>query len=183
MEYFDGNPRFAADAKGLVQRGHLTRALAAHVSGIDASITRRNFRERDQFLRVGIRSRGILQGGGDSECALLHSLLNQIAHLKAQPLVAAGLGDDQAQVGVDHALLGLEVAALDPLGEFDLLGGGQQRVDPSLLEEQLERLARPAFLITTGGALDSANSAAALTRIGGPLARVGTRAPATTARP
>jgi hypothetical protein len=40
---------------------------------------------------------------------------------EALALVAAGVRDDEAQVRVDHALLGLEVAALDALGELDLL--------------------------------------------------------------
>src|SRR5205823_206796 len=47
-----------------------------------------------------------------------HALLHQVLHRQAQPLVAAGLGYDQAQVGVDHALFGLEVAALNSLGEL-----------------------------------------------------------------
>ncbi len=76
-----------------------------------------------------------------------HALLHEVAHLQAQPLIAAGLGDDEAQVGVDHALLGLEVAALDPLGQLDLLGGGQQRVNAGLLEEHLERLAHAALAL------------------------------------
>src|SRR5205085_10604744 len=53
-----------------------------------------------------------------------HALLDKISHLEAVPLVAAGLRDDQTQVGGDHLLLGLEVAALDPLRELDLLGRG-----------------------------------------------------------
>ena len=48
--------------------------------------------------------------------------------------------DDQAQVRVDHALLGGDVALLDPLGELDLLGGGQQRVAADLVEEELQRV-------------------------------------------
>ncbi len=34
----------------------------------------------------------------------------------------------------------LEVAALDPLGQLDLLGAGQQRMTPNLLEEQRHRI-------------------------------------------
>ena len=53
------------------------------------------------------------------------------------------LGDrhHQAQVRVDHALLGLEVAALDPLGELDLLVGGEQAVPADLVQEQLQGVA------------------------------------------
>ena len=59
-------------------------------------------------------------------------LLDQVE--EGQPLVAVVLGDrdDEAQVGLDHALLGLPVAALDRLGELDFLGGGQQRVPAGL---------------------------------------------------
>jgi len=34
------------------------------------------------------------------------------------------------------------VAALDPLGELDLLGGGEERDAPDVLEEELERVGR-----------------------------------------
>jgi hypothetical protein len=57
-------------------------------------------------------------------------------------LIAPGLRYDQPEVGVDHPLLGLEVSALDPLGELDLLGCGEQRVDPSPAQEELERIRR-----------------------------------------
>jgi hypothetical protein len=53
-------------------------------------------------------------------------------------LIATSLRHDEAQVGVDHPLLGLEVAALNPLRELDLLGGGQQRVLASTAQEQLQ---------------------------------------------
>jgi len=51
-------------------------------------------------------------------------------------LVAASLGDHQSEVGVDHALLGLKVTLLDPLGQLDLIRGGEQRVLAGLAEEQ-----------------------------------------------
>jgi hypothetical protein len=56
------------------------------------------------------------------------------------PLIAPGLRDDQPEVRVDHPLLGLEVTALDPLGELDLLSRREQGVDPGPAQEQLERL-------------------------------------------
>ena len=51
------------------------------------------------------------------------ALLDQVE--ERQPLVAVVLGDrdDQPQVRLDHLLLGVERAALDPLGEIDLLLG------------------------------------------------------------
>ena len=71
-----------------------------------------------------------------------HSLLNQVLHRQAVALIAPRLRDDEPQVRVDHPLLGLEVTALDPLGELDLLGRRQQRVHAGLAHEQLERLER-----------------------------------------
>ena len=55
-------------------------------------------------------------------------------------LVLAGIRDHESKVGVDQGRLGLEVAALDPFGQLDLLGAGQQRVAPDLLEEQRHRV-------------------------------------------
>jgi hypothetical protein len=48
--------------------------------------------------------------------------------------------DHQPQVRSDHPILRLEIAALDALGELDLLCGGEQRVARGLLEEDLQRL-------------------------------------------
>ena len=61
-----------------------------------------------------------------------------------QALVAVVLGDrdDQAQVGLDHLLLGVEIAALDALGEVDLLLRGQQAHLADVLQEQLQRVGR-----------------------------------------
>jgi hypothetical protein len=55
-------------------------------------------------------------------------------------LVAPGLRDDKPEVGVDHAFLGLEVTSLDPLGQLNLLGRGEQRVDAGPTQEELKRL-------------------------------------------
>jgi hypothetical protein len=55
-------------------------------------------------------------------------------------LVAPSLRNDQAQVSVDHSLLGRQVATLNPLGELDLLRRGEQRMRPSLTEEQVQRV-------------------------------------------
>jgi hypothetical protein len=55
-------------------------------------------------------------------------------------LVAPGLRDDEAQIGVDHPLLGLEVTALDALGQLDLFRRCEQRVYARPAQEKLERL-------------------------------------------
>ena len=53
-------------------------------------------------------------------------------------LVVLGDRHHQAQVRVDHALLGLEVAALDAARQLVLLLGGQQAVPADLVQEQLQ---------------------------------------------
>jgi hypothetical protein len=55
-------------------------------------------------------------------------------------LIATRLGDDQSQVGIDHPLLRGKISALDPLGQLDLFGRGQERMRAGLPEEQLQRL-------------------------------------------
>ncbi len=63
----------------------------------------------------------LLAGADQAE----HALLDEIAERQALVLVAAGVGGHQPQVGVDEQFLGVQVAALDPLGQFDLLGGSE----------------------------------------------------------
>ena len=70
------------------------------------------------------------------------ALLDQVEQRQLGALVLLGDRDDQAQVRVDHALLGLEVAALDPAREVDLLVGRQQPVAADLVQEQLQRVGR-----------------------------------------
>ena len=84
-----------------------------------------------------------LLGGSDKTD---RALLDQVQ--KRQPLIAVVLRDrdDQPQVGLDHPLLGVQLAALDPLGEIDLLLGGQQSRSPDVLEKQLQRVRSPARL-------------------------------------
>ena len=53
-------------------------------------------------------------------------------------LVALGDRDDEPQVRVDHPVLRGRVAALDALGQLDLLGRRQQRVPAGLVQEQLQ---------------------------------------------
>ena len=64
-------------------------------------------------------------------------------------LVALRDRHDEPQVGVDHLLLGGGVAALDALGELDLLLRGEQRIAADLVQEELQavgrRVASPPF--------------------------------------
>ena len=80
-----------------------------------------------------------LLGGADEAD---RPLLDQIE--ERQPLVAVALRDrdDEAEVRLDHLLLRAVVAALDPLRELDLLGGGQQLDLADVLEEELQRVGR-----------------------------------------
>jgi len=70
------------------------------------------------------------------------ALLNQVE--KRQPLVAVVLRDrdHQPQVGLDHPLLGLERAPLDPLGQINLVLSRQQPHLPDPLQEQLQTVRR-----------------------------------------
>ena len=70
------------------------------------------------------------------------AFLDQVEQRQPVALVALGDRDDEAQVGVDHPLLRLGVAALDELGQLDLLLLGQQRPAAGLVEEELERVRR-----------------------------------------
>src|SRR3712207_7387349 len=69
----------------------------------------------------------LLRGADEPDRPLLDEV--QERHLAAGARVAAvalGVVDDEAQVGLDEALLGLQVAALDAPRELDLLLARQQ---------------------------------------------------------
>ena len=70
------------------------------------------------------------------------ALLDQVE--ERQPLLAVVLGDrdDEADVGLDHVALGAQVAALDALGELDLLRRGEQLGAADVAQEALQRIAR-----------------------------------------
>src|SRR3954454_18862357 len=70
------------------------------------------------------------------------ALLDEVEEGQALVAVVLGDRDNQAQVGLDHLLLRIEVAALDALGEVDLLLRGQQPHLPDVLQEELERVGR-----------------------------------------
>jgi hypothetical protein len=71
-----------------------------------------------------------------------HALLYEVLHGQPVALVATRLRDDQPQVGIDHAVLGGQVTALDALGQLDLLVGREQGMHPRLAQEQIQRLGR-----------------------------------------
>ena len=70
------------------------------------------------------------------------AFLDEVAEGDAVASIALRDGDDEAQVRVDHALLGGLVATLDSLGESDLFGRGEQVVLPDLVHEQRQRVGR-----------------------------------------
>src|SRR5215203_1313270 len=70
------------------------------------------------------------------------AVLDQVAQGHALPLVALRDPDHEAQVAVDHPRFRLSVAALDPLGQLDLLGGGQKGIAADLVHEHRQRVRR-----------------------------------------
>src|SRR5581483_2801378 len=66
------------------------------------------------------------------------SLLDQVAESETLALVLLGDGDDQPEVRIDHPVLGRHVAALDALGQLDLLSRREQGVAASLVQELLQ---------------------------------------------
>jgi len=83
-----------------------------------------------------LRQSNFLGGADEAE----DSLLDEVAERDALRLVALGDRHDEAQVAVDHPLLGEQVALLDALRELDLLRRGEQRVAAGLVEAHLERI-------------------------------------------
>src|SRR5829696_4471324 len=74
------------------------------------------------------------------------ALLDQVQEREAATQVALGDRDDEAQVRLDHLLLGNQVAALDALGQRDLAVGGEQldladraQVQAQRIEARLDR--------------------------------------------
>src|SRR4051812_4071443 len=80
----------------------------------------------------------LLRGADEAE----RSLLDEVQ--ERQPLVAVvlGDGDDEPEVRLDHLLLGIEIAALDALGEVDFLLRCEEPDLADVLQEQLERVGR-----------------------------------------
>jgi hypothetical protein len=78
-----------------------------------------------------------LLGGADQP---ENALLDQVEQRQVVALVALRERHDEAQIRVDHPLLGLGVALLDQLRQLDLLLGCEQWVATHLVEEELERV-------------------------------------------
>ena len=69
-------------------------------------------------------------------------LLDQVEERQPQAPVALRVRHDEPQVRLDHPILGALVASLDPLGQLDLLDGGEQRALRDVAQEELQRIAR-----------------------------------------
>src|SRR5215208_439680 len=80
----------------------------------------------------------LLRGADEAERALL----DQVQEGKALVAVVLGDRDDQAQVGLDHLLLRVEVAPLDAAREVHLLLRCEQADLPDVLQEQLKGVGR-----------------------------------------
>src|SRR6185503_8684201 len=98
----------------------------------------------------------LLRGADEPDRALL----DQVEEREALVPIALRDRHDEAQVRLHHRLLHRVLAALDPLRELDLLGGGEQWDLADVLEEQLQRvggdlrLRRPrALALVVGGRL------------------------------
>src|SRR4029078_10164887 len=76
----------------------------------------------------------LLRGAYQTERALLY----EVEERKSLVPVVLRDGDDEPQVGLDHLLLCVEVAALDPAREVDLLLGREQPDLADVLQEQLK---------------------------------------------
>src|SRR5579871_5162090 len=70
------------------------------------------------------------------------AFLDEVEEGQTLVAVVLGDGDDEAQVRLDHLLLGVEIAALDPLGQVDLLLGGEEPDLADVLQEELKGIGR-----------------------------------------
>ena len=77
------------------------------------------------------------------------ALLDQIQqrHPGVLALEALGQVDDEPQVGLDHPVLGIEVAAFDAASELELLGRGEEAGAGDALEEDSEAVAELAAFL------------------------------------
>src|SRR3712207_5339946 len=66
------------------------------------------------------------------------ALLDEVEERESLVAVVLRDGDDEPQVGLDHLLLGVEIAALDPAREVDLLLGGEEPDLADVLQEELK---------------------------------------------
>ena len=84
----------------------------------------------------------LLDGSDESDRPFLDQV--QERHPGVLTLEALGEMHDEAQVGLDHAVLGFEVTALDAARELELLGRGQQTRAGDALEKDSEAVAELA---------------------------------------
>ena len=84
---------------------------------------------------------------------------------EALALVPAGVGDHEAQVRVDHPILGDEVALLDALRQLDLLVRLEQGVLARLAQEELQRVERGVNLVVRGPSSGARSSVVVLVMV------------------
>ena len=82
------------------------------------------------------------------------ALLDQVREREPAADVVLGDRDDKAQVGLDHVLLGVDVAPLDPLGERDLVVGVEQRYASDRVQVQAQRVGRARRLPARARSVD-----------------------------
>src|SRR5688572_16328752 len=81
MENFDRDVSLPAYAKGFVKRLHNRVALIAHMTGIDAAVTRGDFREFYQLFGLCVKRRSVNQRSAETDSAVLHRLSDELFHL------------------------------------------------------------------------------------------------------
>src|SRR4029078_13538352 len=76
------------------------------------------------------------------------ALLDQIQQRHAGVLALEALGqvDDEPQIGFDHPILGIQIAAFDSATQLELLGRGEETRASDALEKDSEAVAELAAL-------------------------------------
>ena len=81
MQDVSRQARLLRDPNRLLDRLNAVRAFASNVAGVDATVFRRDLRERDQFVGGGKHVGRIDEPGGEAQGTVAHGLVNQLLHL------------------------------------------------------------------------------------------------------
>ena len=100
----DGESALGADADRLAHRREEPPRLVAHVRVVDAAVLRRDLRQLDDFLGLGVVGRDVEESGREAERAVLHRLAHEVAHF------VEFLDGGGAVLHADHPLAGPRVA-------------------------------------------------------------------------
>jgi hypothetical protein len=84
----------------------------------------------------------LLHGTDEPDRAFLDQVEQR--HARVLALEALGEVDDEPQIGFDHAVFGVEIAALDAAGELELFSWGQEARAGDALEKDSEAVAELA---------------------------------------